>query len=277
MTKQQLESFRKQAAEGWNEIEKRMEKVEDKDKDIDAVAVLPVESAPAVVANSISPDQLISKAIDNNVPVDVMERLLAMRTQLRAEQAKQAYDDAMAAFQSECPEIVKTKPVKTKAGKIAYKYAPIESIVSQVKDLLRRHGFSYAIRMKVEDNGSITSTCIVKHVGGHSEEYSMTVPLGTKTDVMSNTQVTAAASTFAKRYAFCNAFGIMTGDDDNDAAPDGESESHEATPKQKQYIAILCQQRGIDSEELIELAKKYNSPSKLIDYLKDIPTNAPGF
>ena len=33
---------------------------------------------------------------------------------------------------------------------------------------------------------------------------------------MSDSQVVAAASTFSKRYAFCNAFGILTGDEDND-------------------------------------------------------------
>jgi hypothetical protein len=44
------------------------------------------------------------------------------------------------------------------------------------------------------------------------------VPLGNKTQVMSDTQVTAAAGTFAKRYAFCNVFGIMTGDEDTDGA-----------------------------------------------------------
>ena len=34
---------------------------------------------------------------------------------------------------------------------------------------------------------------------------------------MSAQQKVGAALTFAKRYAFCNAFGIMTGDEDNDA------------------------------------------------------------
>lgn len=50
-----------------------------------------------------------------------------------------------------------------------------------------------------------------------------------------------------------------------------------ATPKQKNYIALLCQQKGIDMDELAELTKKYNSPSKLIDYLKGIPTNDPDY
>jgi ERF superfamily. len=47
---------------------------------------------------------------------------------------------------------------------------------------------------------------------------------------MSDTQHVAAALTFAKRYAFTNAFGIMTGDDDNDAAKTGK-EKHRPTPE----------------------------------------------
>jgi hypothetical protein len=44
----------------------------------------------------------------------------------------------------------------------------------------------------------------------------MEVPLGNKTQVMSDTQVVAAAITFAKRYAFLNEFGILTGDEDKE-------------------------------------------------------------
>ena len=59
--------------------------------------------------------------------------------------------------------------------------------------------------------------CIVKHSAGHSESTSIQVPFGTKTNVMSAPQVVASSITFASRYAFKNAFGIMTGDEDNDA------------------------------------------------------------
>jgi hypothetical protein len=68
---------------------------------------------------------------------------------------------------------------------------------------------------------NVKATCMAKHKDGHSEPSSMEVPLGTKTAVMSDTQVVAAALTFAKRYAFCNVFGILTSDEDADAVPTG--------------------------------------------------------
>ena len=90
-------------------------------------------------------EMLIAKPIDKNVPVETMERLLVMRRELKAEWAKAEFDKAMSAFQSDCPIIKKTKSVKTNAGELAYKYAPLESIVEQVKDLLSKHGFSYSV------------------------------------------------------------------------------------------------------------------------------------
>lgn len=167
------------------------------------------------VVTQDSAEMLISRAIDKNASVDTMERLLAMRRELKAEYAKEEFDKAMANFQASCPEIVKTKEVKTKSGQVAYRYAPIEVIVRQVKEVMQANGFSYRIQTKTENN-LVKSTCIVKHITGHSEETDMEVPLGNKTQVMSDSQVVAAASTFSKRYAFCNAFGILTGDGDND-------------------------------------------------------------
>jgi hypothetical protein len=180
--------------------------------------------APEVIPNlnEVNIEALISKAIDKNTAVDIMERLLVIRRELKAEYAKSEFDKDMSEFQSSCPTIKKTKEVRTNTGAIAYKYAPLESIVEQVRGLLKNHGFSYAVQTETKDN-MVKATCIVKHKLGHSEASSIEVPLGTRTAIMSSTQQTAAALTFAKRYAFCNSFGILTSDEDTDAQPEPES------------------------------------------------------
>lgn len=173
-----------------------------------------METLPALPQHQV--DSLIAQAIDKNVSVEALERLLAMRTQLKQEYAAERFNAAMAHFQAACPIIKKTKSVTTKTGVVAYRYAPIESIVHQVKHLIKECCFSYRIETETQSE-YVTAVCKVMHVDGHSESSSFTVPLGTQTQVMSSTQVVAAALTFAKRYAFCNAFGILTGDEDNDA------------------------------------------------------------
>jgi len=170
---------------------------------------------------TLNVEALIIEGIRKGLSVDSMRELLAMRTQLMKENAKKEYDHAMALFQAECPTIEKTKGVKTNSGKLAYLYAPIDSIINQVKPILQKYGFSYSSNMEFLENGVTKVKVVIKitHAGGHSELTEMTVPLGTKTDIMSQTQVVAAAQTFAKRYAFCNALGILTGDEDTDALP----------------------------------------------------------
>ena len=105
-------------------------------------------------SQGISIENLLQQAVTNKVPVATVERIIAMRGQLKAEWAKEQFDIAMAAFQSECPPITKTKVVKTNSGTVAYKYAPIDSIIIQVKPIIEKHGFSYSSNMEIIENGT---------------------------------------------------------------------------------------------------------------------------
>ena len=221
----------------------------------------------------VNVEGLISQAIDKGIPVDTMERLLTMRTQLKTEWAKEQFNKAMANFQAECPQITKTKEVKTKSGIVAYRYAPIESIVQQVAPFLKTNGFSYSTSMELKEAGVKVIVRVV-HVSGHSEESSMEVPFGNKTEIMSASQVTAAAQTLAKRYAVCNAFGILTGDEDTDARPVAP-ETEPAKPKEteksyKNKIFYLCELLTFDttSKESIErdVLKATNLTLKEVNY-----------
>lgn len=232
-------------------------------------------------------ESLMAKAIEHGLSPETMEKFLAMRQQLKAEWAKEQFTKAMASFQGECPTIVKTKGVNTKSGALAYKYAPIESIVEQVKPYLQKNGFSYSTNMEVLSAG-VRVVCRVTHIDGHSENSEMEVPLGERTQIMSASQVTAAASTFAKRYAFCNAFGILTGDEDTDARPieNKEEAQHNhggnivekakdtpASEKQLKLIADLCKQKGYTKEDILDqgftklTGGKEGTASELIDFL----------
>src|SRR3990167_1781746 len=84
----------------------------------------------ALVLNeqSISAESLISQAIERNLPVENLERLLAFAKEIKAIQAKESFNLAMAELQAELPIIEKDKSGGvTDTGKVAYKYAPLES------------------------------------------------------------------------------------------------------------------------------------------------------
>lgn len=184
----------------------------------DLEVMKPGDSAIAPMAVR-DPESIIRFAIERNVDVATMEKLLVMRKQLKDEQAKEAYDSALAAFQAECPVIKKDKNVMERGGTtIRYAYAPLDRIVIQVKDLLQKHGFSYSVTTS-SDATSLRAVCKVTHRDGHSELSEFTAPIDDKA-FMNQQQKFAAAQTYAKRYAFCNALGILTSDDDTDAITD---------------------------------------------------------
>lgn len=168
----------------------------------------------------LNPQALISQAIQNNTPIETMERLLLMRKELKAEKARDEFFKDLSRFQSECPVIEKRNPVYDKNGKLRYKFAPLDDIVSQVKPLLLKYGFAYIIET-IQDKDSVGAICKVFHQLGHSEKSEFRVPIDMSA-YMNIAQKVASALTFAKRYAFCDALGIMTGIGDDDGNSSGE-------------------------------------------------------
>lgn len=220
----------------------------------------------------ISPESLIEKAIQANVNIETLERLLAMRKDLKAEQAKEAFVRAMAGFQAECPIIEKKKQVLDKYGKLRYIYAPLDSIVSQVKAPLAKHGLSYDFD-EIKDEKFVSAICTITHIMGHSKSSTFKVEIG-KEEYMTDVQKYGARMTFAKRYAFCNALGILTGDEDTDANEDedtgaGETGLNAQAPKNlKSKILDNLQKLGVFSKDpvvIVSAIKQFTGIDKTSD------------
>lgn len=165
----------------------------------------------------LNPQALIVKAIAKG-DLSTVEKLLQMRRELQAEAAKQQYVQSLARFQKICPVIPKNKAVynkEEKGGGVRYRYAPLDQIIALVHGPLSDCGFSYMIKGDQKEN---EFTAIVEgyHLAGHSETSKLTVPI-MKSDYMTAPQSVASAQTFAKRQAFCNLWGIVTTDTDDDA------------------------------------------------------------
>lgn len=186
------------------------------------------------LAGPLDASGLIAKAIEHHVGIDTLERLLALRERLKAEQAREAFFRALAAFQGECPVIGKSKAVtiQPQSGRgYSYRYAPLDVIVEQVRPYLQANGLSYTIKTR-QDAGSLTAICEAHHEAGHTEPSELTVPID-QAARMNDTQKVGAARTYAMRYAFCNAFGILTGDEDTDAVTPGDAAPPFETPRRQ--------------------------------------------
>jgi hypothetical protein len=178
------------------------------------------ETMPAAVSvpGAVDPETLLAKAIEHNSSIDILERLLALRERLAAERARMEFFAALAAFQGECPIIPKrdNATIVTKSGAhFSYAFAPLDDIVRVTVPLLAARGLATRVEISI-DAGQLCATCVVHHIGGHSEVSTFRVPIATG-DRMNPAQQVASASTYARRYAYCNALGILTGDEDDDA------------------------------------------------------------
>jgi hypothetical protein len=166
-----------------------------------------------------TPDSLLTLAIQNNLDIDKLERLLAMKERWDKEQARKDFVLALSEFQEECPELRKNKDVKFKSdGPVVYTYAPLPDIDRQIKGLLKKHGFTKRWRM-YDVAGKTKVVCVLTHKGGHSEETEMEGESDTSGQ-KSAMQAKGASITFMQRYTLIGALGLTTADSDIDGRMD---------------------------------------------------------
>lgn len=216
--------------------------------------------------NNFNFPSLISEAVKQGGEqgLALVEKMMDLRDREEKRVAKKMFDQAMADFQQECPVIQKTKTgAKTNGGAIKFKYADLGMIVLQVKDILSKNGFSYSIKTEILENKNVKATCIARHIGGFSDESCVVVPVTEmSSNIMTPTQATASATTFAKRYAFCDVFGILTADEDTADCINSNMQKNEISEEEKRFFEeIERKKEKINNcqtyEELKDFAKTF--------------------
>lgn len=176
-----------------------------------------------VVANYRDPAQqadavlsLLASSIERGLAPEALEKLVALQERVMASASKQAYYNAMKAFQAKCPVVGKNRTAKIRSRKgeessYEYGFADLACVADTIRALCKEFGFSYRWDQKW-DGKVIEVTCTVNHVAGHSEVTTFAVPIDSGA-VMSDMQKFAAATTFARRHSLVLAFGLSIGDD----------------------------------------------------------------
>lgn len=178
------------------------------------VTVVPTESYATPI------ERLLEQAIAKGVGPDGIAKLAEVYQSLERQRAVQDYTVAMSALQQDMPPVVKRSQVafKTKRGaEFAARYASLEDIARICKPVILQHGFTFRFDTAIE-NRQVTVSCEVSHVGGHSKVTTFSAPVD-QDPALSAAHSTASATSFAQRYAFLLAFGIVPqGADDNGRA-----------------------------------------------------------
>jgi hypothetical protein len=155
-------------------------------------------------------------AINPEVDIEKMERLLEMHERIQMRQAETDFNASMTGAQSEMGRISAdaTNP-QTRS-----RYATYGKLDSILRPVYTAHGFALSFDTGDAAEGMLRVICRVSHRGGFSREYHVDMPADGKGakggDVMTKTHATGAAMSYGMRYLLKMIFNVAIGEDDND-------------------------------------------------------------
>lgn len=201
---------------------------------------------------AITPMNIISIAIAQNADVDKLTKLLELQERWDANQAKKAYDAAMAKFKADPPSISKNKHVKF--GQTEYDHATLDHVCEVLTPALSAVGISH--KWAVDQNGpEIAVSCILTHEMGHSEKTTLRANpdnSGSKNPI----QAIGSSVNYLQRYTLLAATGMAAGvDDDGGGMPD------------QAFVDLLSPIEGARNEQDLQqaFAKAYKAAQDMKD------------
>lgn len=165
-----------------------------------------------------TPLEMVARAVNMGATPDTLERLLAMQERWEKNEARKAFNQAIAKARSEIGPIFKSSEVRMGQGRPAYRYETLDDIERQVVPALSKHGLSYRWGTKVPDARPdvIIVTCRVEHKDGYYEENSLAGPADTS-GAKNPIQAIGSALTYLCRYSLKAALGLSATTDDDGA------------------------------------------------------------
>lgn len=176
-----------------------------------------VAQRQALTTSAPTPADMVRYAMDRDVDLDRLERLMDMQMKWEGDQARKAFADAMAEFKKNPPTIYKDKHVefRTDKGVTAYDHATIGNVVERVVSALAEHGFSHRWVPNRSEGGMISITCVVTHKMGHHEETTLEAGLD-QSGGKNNIQAMISTKSYLERHSLLAAVGLATKDTPDD-------------------------------------------------------------
>lgn len=213
------------------------------------------KSEPAQLAKAETPSvaQMLQVVLAKDITsesVKVIKDMLEIQERVEARGAEKEFARAFNELQAEMPTVIAQKAVPNNDGTVRYNYAPFEDIMRQLAPILKRHGFTVRFSTKFDER-RVYQTCIIQHIGGHSVLTEFSARLGKGPPGSSEAQGDGAASTYAKRFALCNALNIVIGSD-NDARAEGDTAT--ITQEQADNLRDRVLACGADKDKFLKFA-----------------------
>lgn len=178
-----------------------------------------VHQPQAVTAAAPNPMTVVERAIEKGITGQDLKELMDLQERWEANQARKAFDVAMANAQAEMPTIVKNRLVDfaTSKGRTTYRHEDLAEVVETIKPVLHKHGLAHRFRTEQFMRGEkpmVKVTCIITG-HGHREETSLEAGPDSNGSNMNDIQRIQSAVTYLERGTLKAALGLAASVDDD--------------------------------------------------------------
>lgn len=185
-------------------------------------------------------------ALDPNADIAKLEKMLDMQERVLDRNAREAFNSAMAAAQSQMSRV----SADAENPQTRSRYASYAQLDRHLRPIYSANGFALSFDTAPDSPAEmVTVLCHVTHTQGYSRTYRVNMPAdgrGAKGGaVMTATHASGAAMSYGMRYLLKLIFNVAVGEDDTDGNETARIET--CTPEQaaelKQMIAALPEEK----------------------------------
>lgn len=194
--------------------------------DTQTVETQVVQEATALAKVPAEPGSLlaiIKEAAVNKADAETMKELLSVWKDAKADQAREAFANALVQFRKLVKPIImtgerddtKTQNSRGEYGTVKYKYAELTTTIEQIQPMLDQCQLTPTWRMVKNDLNWVEIECVVTHMLGHKESsMPFGSPVGEGRRGQTPVQVRTGVITSLKRTTLFMVLGLTTKEDD---------------------------------------------------------------
>lgn len=149
-------------------------------------------------------------AMSPDLPIERLERMLAMKEKMDQQEAKAQFDAAFSRASAEFPDI----PLNGENKHNKTKYALLKDILTGVRPVLSKYGLALSFSTEATAD-LVTVTAELSHQGGHSKRNSLPLPRDAGAG-RNAVQAIGSSQTYGQRYTAQAILGLSLGDDTED-------------------------------------------------------------
>ncbi|MBX4336456.1 ERF family protein [Bartonella raoultii] len=205
-----------------------------------------IEETHHLAVKQTAMERILNRALENDVDMDRLERLIALREKEIERQNYQNFVHDLSNMQIEYQKIQKNA-TNTHTNS---QYATLDQYIDAVKDTLAKHRFALFSRIKEQSSESIIVEMTLTHPSGNKISTEGKFPHDTK-GCKSNIQAVGSTLTYARRYLLGMLLNVVSEDDDTDGNPPVKS----ACPQQINEIRKLIEQTHAEEVKILDYVK----------------------